>query len=72
MHTVDNTLVIDSDQSSEEGSRALSLNVTVLHIAMAISNHYCLDREKLDNANPVLEITVGHWPFFNQFQHLAD
>jgi len=20
----------------------------------------------------VLEITVGHWPFFNQFQHLAD
>ena len=22
--------------------------------------------------NAVLEITVGHWPFFKQFQHLAD
>jgi len=22
--------------------------------------------------NPVLEITVGHWPFSNQFQRLAD
>ena len=21
---------------------------------------------------PVLEITVGHWPFSDQFQHLAD
>jgi len=22
--------------------------------------------------NPVLKIIVGHWPFFNEFQHLAD
>ena len=22
--------------------------------------------------NSALEITVGHWPFSNQFQHLAD
>ena len=22
--------------------------------------------------NTVLEITVGHWPFSDQFQHLAD
>ena len=22
--------------------------------------------------SPVLEITVGHWPFSDQFQHLAD
>jgi len=25
-----------------------------------------------NNINTVLEITVDHWPFSNQFQHLAD
>ena len=30
------------------------------------ANHYSY------NIQTVLEITVGHWPFSDQFQHLAD
>ena len=25
-----------------------------------------------EDTGAVLEITVGHWPFSNQFEHLAD
>ena len=37
-----------------------------------VSDEVCLCICVLLDYKPVLEITVSHWPFSDQFQHLAD
>ena len=39
---------------------------------LSTDTHYDCFTSQPSYINPVLEITVGHWPFSDQFQHLAD
>ena len=48
---------------------------TVLLLCVQLEYRVCyakLHHYMIEYVTLVLEITVGHWPFADQFQHLAD